>query len=66
MAALQSGMGHVPDRQRGGYLVPLEADLTIRLTNGGSTVPLLNIARVIPTTSDIVVGVTSAGTTAGG
>ncbi|MCB9408316.1 MAG: phage major capsid protein [Mycolicibacterium sp.] len=64
VAALQSERAMSLTDNAGGYLVPLEADLTIRLTNGGSTVPLLNIARVIPTTSDVWSGVTSAGTTA--
>ena len=48
----------------GGYLAPLEVDYSIRLTNGGTNVPLLDIARVIPTTSDVWSGINTAGVSA--
>ncbi|UXA16971.1 phage major capsid protein [Mycobacterium sp. SMC-4] len=49
---------------QGGYLVPWHLDPTVLLTNGGSTNPLLQIARVEPTFTDVWHGVTSAGVTA--
>lgn len=48
----------------GGYLVPFQLDPTVLLTSGGSANPLMQIARVEPTVTDVWRGVTSAGVTA--
>lgn len=49
---------------QGGYLVPFELDASVLLTSGGSTNPLLQIARVEPVVTDVWSGITSAGVTA--
>jgi HK97 family phage major capsid protein len=45
----------------GGFLVPFELDPSINIVNAGSTNPLLQIANVKVTTSDVWHGVSSAG-----
>lgn len=49
---------------QGGFLVPFQLDTSVLLTSGGSTNPLLEIARVEPTVGDVWHGVTSAGVSA--
>ncbi|GAB3242718.1 phage major capsid protein [Mycolicibacterium hippocampi] len=45
----------------GGYLVPFELDAAVNLTGDGSVSPILQIARVIPTVTDVLHLVNSAG-----
>ena len=48
----------------GGYLIPFELDPAVQLTNAGSINPLMQIARVVNTVSDVWHGISSAGVTA--
>lgn len=64
VSALQSERAMSLTDSAGGYMVPIDLDPALRLSNAGTNVPLLQIARVITTTSDVWSGVTSAGTTA--
>ncbi len=48
----------------GGFAVPADYDLNLLLINSGSTNPFRKISRVIPTTSNVWKGLSSAGVTA--
>lgn len=63
LASEQRAMG-ISATSIGGALVPFQLDPTVLLTSDGSTHPLLEISRVIPTVSDVWHGVSSAGVTA--
>ncbi|OBK82138.1 hypothetical protein A5649_09795 [Mycolicibacter heraklionensis] len=59
----QRAMG-IASTEIGHAMVPYQLDPSILLTSDGSTHPLLEISRVIPTVSDVWHGVSSAGVTA--
>lgn len=48
----------------GGYLVPPELDPVVNITGAGSVSPILQIARVVPTVTDVLHLVSSQGVTA--
>lgn len=64
VSALQAERAMSLTDNAGGYVVPLDLDPALRLSNAGTNVPLLQIARVITTTSDVWSGVTTAGVSA--
>ena len=43
----------------GGFLIPFQLDPSVLISNDGTNNPLLQISRVIQTTSDVWNGVTS-------
>lgn len=63
LAAEQRAMGE-GSGPAGSYLVPWELDPTVILTSGGSTNPLMQIARVVASYSNSWHGVSSAGVVA--
>jgi HK97 family phage major capsid protein len=64
VTALQAERSMSSTDTAGGFLLPFQLDPTILLTNAGTNNPLVQISRVVQTTSDVWNGVSSAGVTA--
>ena len=64
VTALQAERSMSSTDTAGGFLIPFQLDPSVLISNDGTNNPLLQISRVIQTTSDVWNGVTSQGVSA--